>query len=204
MTSKCFTICWVCMLAVTVVGGCWHSGDFSPTADENEASVPETTDDASLLAANHDLEPAPPNDSGNNTHSTSPDINSHTVKSVVLSEQEPMEQHFPDGSLKARWHLRLYVTFNRALPLYQQEVGSYEFHGPYEEYYPGGKQLFMKGNYVDGVRDGVWNFWHPNGAKAKAGRYADGKLEGQWHVWREDGTLLRTESYQDDRMTNDK
>lgn len=206
MNSKQIAI--VCSIATAIVAavGC-RDGDHSSTPDttagDASRQIPAQTysssDETEPAPAKQDLEAAPPIDVGNGTRPTPSDTSPRTVKSVVLSEQEPVEQHFPDGSLKGRWHFRLYVTFNRALPLYQQEAGSYEFHGPYEEYYPGGEQLFLKGNYVDGVRNGEWTFWHPDGAKAKAGQYADGKLDGQWHIWREDGTLLRTESYQDDQ-----
>lgn len=116
-------------------------------------------------------------------------------KPAVLDDAFEIVERYEDGSLKRRWCARLYVTFDRARPWHQQSPGSCAEHGTYEEYYPGGQQLLVKGTFQEGKRHGEWTWWHPNGQIAKVGAYQNAKLQGEWRYLREDGTLQRNEQY---------
>jgi antitoxin component YwqK of YwqJK toxin-antitoxin module len=71
-------------------------------------------------------------------------------------------------------------------------------HGRYAEQRPGGAK-YCEGQCSDGVRVGLWTFWHTSGQVAKTGTYKQGKPEGTWTFFREDGTKERVESYVDGR-----
>jgi len=51
-------------------------------------------------------------------------------------------------------------------------------------------QLFRKGNYKNGKREGAWIRYHTNGQLKKKGRYKNGKEEGEWVEYYDDGQLF--------------
>ena len=114
----------------------------------------------------------------------------------ILEEAYEVVERYEDDTVKRRWFVRLYVTFDRAKPWHQQSPGSWVQHGRYEEYYPGGKQLLATGQFHEGKRHGEWTYYHPNGEIAKQGEYHHAQLDGPWSYFRPDGTLQRAENYQ--------
>jgi len=112
----------------------------------------------------------------------------------ILQDSMEVVERFDDGSLRRRWHARLYVNFDRAKTWQEQAAGSWVRHGLYEEFYPTGQRL-VRGQFVEGKREGTWSYWHPTGRKAKEGAYRASQLNGDWEYYRKDGTLLRIERY---------
>jgi hypothetical protein len=55
-----------------------------------------------------------------------------------------------------------------------------------------GPQVCVRAHCVDGVWDGDWTRWHPNGSKAREGRFSAGKPVGEWPAWDADGGLIGT------------
>ncbi len=70
-------------------------------------------------------------------------------------------------------------------------------HGPTTAWYPNG-QLKMKGNFVDGQRDGLFAWWHANGQRQIAGEFRDGKKHGRWTWWYENGIKAVEGNFSDD------
>jgi antitoxin component YwqK of YwqJK toxin-antitoxin module len=67
--------------------------------------------------------------------------------------------------------------------------------GAWREYYPNGA-VKSEGNYNKGKRIGQWKFYHPNGQLEQIGSYnKDGKEDGTWTWYFATGDLLREESY---------
>lgn len=67
--------------------------------------------------------------------------------------------------------------------------------GMWKEYYPEG-QLRSVGKYDKGKKVGDWKYYYENGKVEEEGRYnKSGKADGAWHWYYEDGTLRREESY---------
>jgi antitoxin component YwqK of YwqJK toxin-antitoxin module len=67
--------------------------------------------------------------------------------------------------------------------------------GPWKEYYPNGA-IKSVGTYDKGKRVGEWKFYHPDGQLEQIGSYnKDGKLDGTWTWYYADGQLEREESY---------
>ena len=67
--------------------------------------------------------------------------------------------------------------------------------GPWKDYYPNGA-LKSDGQYETGKRTGLWKFYHPNGVLEQTGSYnKDGKEDGTWTWYFATGDLLREESY---------
>ncbi len=56
----------------------------------------------------------------------------------------------------------------------------------------------MKGNFVDGRRDGLFAWWHANGQRQIAGEFRDGKKHGRWTWWYENGIKAVEGNFSDD------
>jgi len=67
--------------------------------------------------------------------------------------------------------------------------------GPWKEYYPNGA-LKSIGTYDIGKRIGAWKFYYPNEQLEQIGSYnKDGKADGAWTWYYATGDLLREETY---------
>ena len=67
--------------------------------------------------------------------------------------------------------------------------------GPWKEYFPNGA-LKSIGLYKKGKRQGEWKFYYPNGQMEQIGAYNnDGKEDGIWTWYFPTGELLREEGY---------
>ena len=67
--------------------------------------------------------------------------------------------------------------------------------GPWKEYYPNGA-LKSVGTYDIGKRIGAWKFYYPNEQLEQIGSYnKDGKADGAWTWYYATGDLLREETY---------
>ncbi|NSW45492.1 MAG: carboxypeptidase-like regulatory domain-containing protein [Bacteroidales bacterium] len=66
-------------------------------------------------------------------------------------------------------------------------------------YYENG-QKGLRGAYVNGVRDGVWEYWYSNGQKKVEGKYKKGLKDGQWLYWYPSGQLRIKAFYKDNEM----
>lgn len=86
------------------------------------------------------------------------------------------------------------VRFERNVSILSDDT--YVNDGQYIEYYPDG-QKFCEGNYVKGVMEGEWNYWHPNGELCKTITLKKGKPDGAFEVHRADGTLEGKQSFND-------
>lgn len=61
--------------------------------------------------------------------------------------------------------------------------------------YPGTNDKLSEGNLVDGVPDGFWKFYHPNGNLSMDGNYTNGKLNGFWKVYYTNGYVRAEGNY---------
>lgn len=86
------------------------------------------------------------------------------------------------------------VRFERNVSILSDDT--YVNDGQYIEYYPDG-QKFCEGNYVKGVMEGEWTYWHPNGELCKTIMLKKGKPDGTYEVRRADGTLEGKQSFKD-------
>ena len=70
-----------------------------------------------------------------------------------------------------------------SVPYVRIEKGKYVLrkHGLWKE--PRKKSRWAEGEYRDGKKHGVWNFWHKNGEKWYEGGYKDGKPAGDHRAW---------------------
>ena len=74
---------------------------------------------------------------------------------------------------------------------YSQEVVT----GTVETYYENG-QLSIRGNYIDGERDGLWEWFRENGQLWVKANYTDGEQDGLSELFDEDGNLTKTETWE--------
>lgn len=61
------------------------------------------------------------------------------------------------------------------------------FAGDFIDYYPD-SIIALKGNYTNGMKEGLFQFYYPNGQLEKIGNYSKGKKTGVWKYYYEDGT----------------
>ncbi len=87
---------------------------------------------------------------------------------------EVRETFFPNGSTRSQWIVKV-------LP-----DGTEVEHGESLMWYDDG-QVKMQGEYVDGVRDGLWRSWYPDGRMRGEGRLHRNKRIGTWTMWHDNG-----------------
>lgn len=56
------------------------------------------------------------------------------------------------------------------------------------------------GALVDGLQEGEWTFWHPNGCESARGSYAKDVRTGAWTHWHDNGALRMRGSYAGERQ----
>ncbi len=56
----------------------------------------------------------------------------------------------------------------------------------------------LEGKYVDGLREGRWTAWYPNGALFQYVDFVHGRKNGFWVQWGQDGRKLFEHAYRDD------
>lgn len=66
-------------------------------------------------------------------------------------------------------------------------------HGEYASFYPGGK-LKEEGLYINGLREGVWEEFTPDGQKTR-GSYYHGYKSGEWRKYDRHGKLISYTRY---------
>ena len=60
-------------------------------------------------------------------------------------------------------------------------------------------RLWMKETYKDGLRDGVWEWFHKNGQLWSRRNYKDGELNGLWEWFHDNGQLQHRGNYKEDK-----
>ena len=66
--------------------------------------------------------------------------------------------------------------------------------GPFVEYYISG-QLKSKGNFLDGVQNGHWQFYYVNEILQSEGNYINGVQDGNWFHYYDNGKIQQKEFY---------
>jgi len=64
-------------------------------------------------------------------------------------------------------------------------------------------KLEFEGSIKDGLRDGVWTYYFPNGQKNFEGLFKDGVKEGKWTFWKDNGQEVEFEMYKYGKLIND-
>ena len=74
-------------------------------------------------------------------------------------------------------------------------------NGYWEEYYENGL-IYSKGSYKNGEKNGYWEFYYPSGQLYRRGSYKNGKEEGIWEYYYENGQLAYERSYKNGELIN--
>jgi len=56
-------------------------------------------------------------------------------------------------------------------------------------------RMLSTGNYIDGIENGMWTVWYPKGVKRYEGMFKDGKRTGIWKFYNEQGMLTKEIEY---------
>jgi antitoxin component YwqK of YwqJK toxin-antitoxin module len=108
-------------------------------------------------------------------------------------QQMETENFFLDAKLEADGN----DDWWRAEPARLVSTGSRIQHGPVNFWYDNGLPK-MKGNYVQGNRDGRFTWWHSNGNKQLDGMFTQGQKIGRWTWWHSSGMKACQGAYEDD------
>jgi len=100
---------------------------------------------------------------------------------LLLGQAEPRTETLANGG-----RLEYEIAYD--------EQGREQRHGAFHSWFAGG-QMESEGRYLQGLRDGPWVFYHPNGQRAAAGRFADDLESGPWETWYASGQLETQGSY---------
>ena len=95
---------------------------------------------------------------------------------------EVRETFHPNGATRRQWIVKI-------LP-----DGTEVEHGESLIWYDDG-QVKMQGEYIDGVRDGLWRSWWSDGIMRGEGRLYRNKRIGTWTMWHENGQKRIETSY---------
>lgn len=98
-------------------------------------------------------------------------------------QTEVRETFYGDGSTRRQWIVKI-------LP-----DGTEVEHGEALLWHQNG-QVWLQGEYVDGVRQGLWLSWHPNGNKRGEGRLHLNRRIGTWIRWDEKGQKRSEAAYE--------
>ena len=60
--------------------------------------------------------------------------------------------------------------------------------------------LSVKGNYKDGKKDGLWEYYYFYGELQEKYYYKNGKKDGLWEYFNADGSLKKTETFRDGEL----
>ena len=130
-----------------------------------------------------------------------------------------LKENFKDGKLHGSWErygeedycMIGQLTEKRIFQNYEWDKGrNYSFlgefllfghahkyyggNGPYELYHCNG-QLWSKGTYWDGFKEGHWVTYYDNGQLESKGDYKNVRLEGPWVVYHDNGQLMSKGTY---------
>jgi antitoxin component YwqK of YwqJK toxin-antitoxin module len=71
--------------------------------------------------------------------------------------------------------------------------------GPYKKYFPDGA-LMTEGTYVNDLLDGKFTLYHPNGNIQVKGNYKNGRQTGNWNYFDEDGNAVSEDDFKKDNI----
>jgi hypothetical protein len=104
-------------------------------------------------------------------------LRSESLYSMGLKEGKEINYH-TDGTVKSEY-----------------EYSRNKWHGPYTEYYMGGRQISTKGSYKDGKPDGLEIQYHENGKKKSQKTYVNGVVKGTYCQWNQNGVETSCNDY---------
>ena len=79
-----------------------------------------------------------------------------------------------------------------------RESGHYKKR-PYEKFYENG-QLEQKGNLINKVPNGLWEWFHKNGQLEQRRAYNNGEMDGLWESYYENGQLQLRGNYKNGKL----
>ncbi len=112
------------------------------------------------------------------------------IRETVLRNDDRLVFHV-DSDGKRHGTFRRYSAGNKGI--LQEEI-IYKhgfFHGPFTSFHPSNGKLWIKGTYIDGFRDGLYQQWFPDGTLSHKCFYTRGKLDGEMIDYYLDGKSMQ-------------
>ena len=114
-----------------------------------------------------------------------------SVNSYAKVELNFSSDTFCELSPKVQVRNNLYYLPNQTKPYSGANLCIYLSNGQYHN----------KGKMKNGLRDGVWSFWHENGQIEQKINYKNGALDGKFTEWYENnGQIEREVNFKDDEL----
>lgn len=112
---------------------------------------------------------------------------------TVMQREE--DCHYPDGLLAychvAYWHENGNLSYKWDWDANQKH------HGLYTQWYANAQKQ-EEGNYIHGVKDGVWKTWHEDGNPASEKFFTAGRKNGVFTEWHPNGQMKSKGAYVND------
>ncbi len=116
------------------------------------------------------------------------------IRQTVPRNEDRLVFHV-DSEGRKHGTYRHYSAGNKGILLeeiiYQHGV----FHGPFTSYHPTNGFPWQKGTYVNGLRDGLYQHWYPDGQLAHKCFYTRGALDGEMMDYYLDGKPMQQRFY---------
>ena len=105
------------------------------------------------------------------------------IRETVTRNEDRLVFHV-DSEGKRHGTFRLYSAGNKGILQEEVVYNHGRLHGPSLSYHPSRSpeertKLWRQGTYVNGLRDGLFQHWYPNGNLAHKCFYTKGKLDGE-------------------------
>ncbi len=122
------------------------------------------------------------------------------IRETVLRNEDRLVFHV-DAEGRRHGTFRRYSAGNKGV--LQEEI-IYKhgfFHGPFTSFHPSNGKPWIKGTYVDGLRDGLYQQWFPDGTLSHKCFYTKGKLDGEMMDYYLDGKPMQQRFYLEGVLT---
>jgi len=117
-------------------------------------------------------------------------------------KEEKLENFF-QGILDKTYEMGVdYTLLEKVNNIYYQKGYQEPYTGKCFGYFKN-SQIGLKGAYIDGKKDGKWEYWYSNGQNKMLVYYNKGKKVGKWLYWYDNGIKRIDNNYVNDRL-NDK
>lgn len=177
-------------IACCAILGCQPNQSVSSTADNSgrEVTPAQNSDEAGT--------PAPVGESGSAPAARAEEQDERPSLVTELPSASPTtntggaelptevrETFFPSGSTRRQWIVKILPN------------GTEVEHGESLRWHENG-QPWVQGDYIDGVREGLWLSWHLNGSNRGEGRLHRDRRVGTWTTWHDNGQKRSEAAYE--------
>jgi uncharacterized protein YdhG (YjbR/CyaY superfamily) len=109
--------------------------------------------------------------------------------------QFPIDEPIPDALVKKIVKFRVNEVLNKEVSRnYTPKIAGGNDSKPHIEYHKDGSVL-AKGNIVNGLPEGYWEWFRKDGSKMRSGYFKNGKQAGEWITYARNGEIVKITNF---------